>query len=181
MLRYTIIGVAVVATALAGCSSAKDKPSADSLKGAATSIVAAAPNAPKAQIDQTPAAVTSPKGKAKITIDGKTLKLTGPVKCAAMGGASYLMVGDDPQKSVAAVQMTGDTSLKVNQVSIMTDGAVLVVEKSVGGSATATKRGNAYSVKGTGQYVDMGSGDTGEKDFTIDATCPDDSGDGDGS
>ncbi|MBB4854632.1 hypothetical protein HNP40_002019 [Mycobacteroides chelonae] len=86
-MRHTIIGVAVVATALSGCASPVARPGAAELRAMDPSIAAGMASAipvesavpePTAEGGH-PAFISS--GKARVTVDGTVVSMPGSVYC----------------------------------------------------------------------------------------------------
>lgn len=181
MLRYMIVGAAVVATVLSGCSSPRgERTRAEEPEAAHSRIRAdvesrAAQNAPKASAPGGVNADIAPNGKAKITVEGRVLSLTGPVYCNSYP-REFLSVGGEGHGS-ATVKFDAESSAVI-YLDIVADGAFVDLHVGVvAGHATLHNNGSNYSVTGEG------TGWIGEEKgnrtlaFTIDLTCPD-SGDG---
>lgn len=165
-LGVALGGTAIVLAGLVGCSSDKKSESAEGDKGTMTS----APSAMTA----TSGAMTASAGAgtAKVTIDGAPQEVQGQVVCAANGGTFNIGVGD--ATTGIAVVMAEDAS-KVTSVGLGNVNGVALgfQEGAPGGSATATKDGQTYTISGTATGVDMANPmQPMTKPFEIQVTCP---------
>lgn len=180
MLRQMIIGVAVVATALAGCASPVARPGAAELKAMDASIAAAMASAipvesavpePKAEGGH-PVFISS--GKARVTVDGTVVSMPGPVYCFVDKGLTRFLINVGPKKvSGGHAMVTLDQeSLGVQMFDIQTRELVILLneEDNVGELIKATHSGDDYLVEGEGSGWNAGVVKT--MTYAIDVSCP---------
>lgn len=167
MIRSGMIavgGTALVVAGLAGCSSAENSGGTATDEGRAASSTS--------QTVMSSASATAAAGTAKVTIGGQPKELQGQVACAVAGGNLNIGIGE--QATGVAVVMAQDAS-SVTSVGLgNVDGVTLGYQKGApGGSATATKDGNVYTVNGTATGIDMANPTQPvTKPFTIEVSCP---------
>lgn len=149
---------AIVVAGAAGCS--HDKPASSS-------------PAPASPETSAPAQVSTGASTAKVLIDGKARDVTGTVVCTAAAEQINIAIGGSGT-GIGAVLTDADppgvTSVALGDV----DGMTLGYTQGTGeGSATATKDGNNYKIKGNATGVDIKNPmQVLEKPFEIDVTCP---------
>lgn len=156
----SVVG-AVVILMVGGVACSKDGSSSD----ATTTSTAAATTS----VAATTSAAAAGTG-AKVTIDGQAKQVDGPVVCSTTDGKFSIAIGEvitgvivglEPDASKVRVVGLGD----VNGVVLnFTDGVP-------GDTATATKDGNTYTIKGTASGSDS-AGNQVSKPFEVVATCP---------
>jgi ipoprotein LpqH len=147
-----IAGVAIVATALAGCSSKKSE----------TSPSGSGSAAPPAT---------------QVIVDGQNLNVTGPVVCTPNGDNIGIGIGD-ASNGIGAVLSTANPPI-VHSVGLgVVNGITLGYSDAApgqGGSAGAAQSGKAYAIKGTATGADMSNPQQPQqvtKSFEMDVTCP---------
>ena len=147
-----VAGVAMVAAALAGCSSNKSNPGGSS---------SAAPAAAGPQV----------------VIDGQKQNITGQVSCTAAGDNTNIGIGD-AANGVGAVVSNANPPI-VHAVGLgSVNGITLGFSDAApgqGGNAGAAQSGKSYSIKGTATGVDMSNAQQPQqvtKPFEMDVTCP---------
>ena len=150
-----VVGVAVVAAALAGCSSNKSNPGASSPSSAA------------------PAAAAAPQ----VIVDGQNQNVTGQVSCTPAGDNTNIGIGDASNGVGAVVSNTNPPIVhsvglgNVNGVALGFSDAA----PGQGGDAGAAQNGKSYAIKGTATGVDMSNPQQPQqvkKPFELDVTCP---------
>jgi lipoprotein LpqH len=154
-----------VAAGLVGCSSdtkSESKTTADASKESTPAVTA------------TSGSVTAAAGAgtATVTIDGQPQDVQGQVVCSTVGDSFSIAVG--AQATGIAVMMAPDAS-KVTSVGLgNVNGVALGFQDGApGGTATATKDGQTYTVSGTATGVDMANPmQPMTKPFEIKVTCP---------
>lgn len=169
MIRSLVVGVggaAIVVAGLAGCSSKKTE-------GSTSTHESSAP-APSSAVSATSGSVTAAAGAgtATVTIDGKPQDVQGQVVCATVGSNFSIAIG--AQATGIAVMMAPDAS-QVTSVGLgNVNGVALGYQAGApGGSATATKDGQTYTISGTATGVDMANPmQPATKPFEIKVTCP---------
>jgi lipoprotein LpqH len=147
--HVSVVGaVAILMAGAVGCS--KDDPSTDAKTTSATSTVAS--------------------GATKVTVDGQPKAVDGPVVCATTDGKFSIAIGEVITGVIVGLEQ--DAS-KVRGVGLGdVNGVVLSFTDGVpGDTATATKDGNTYTVKGTASGSDS-AGKQVSKPFEVVATCP---------
>jgi ipoprotein LpqH len=144
-----IAGVAVVIASGAGCSSHKSN------KGEP----APAPAGPQ------------------VIVDGKSLNVSGPVRCTPAGDNINVAIGD-VSSGLGAVISNGNPPI-VHAVGLGTvDGITLGYSdaaKGQGGDAGAAVSGKSYQIKGTASGADVSNPQQPKpvtKSFEVDFTCP---------
>jgi len=158
-------GAAIVAAGLVGCSSdtkSESKTTADASKESTPAVTA------------TSGSVTASAGAgtATVTIDGQPQDVQGQVVCSTVGSNFSIAIG--AQATGIAVVMAPDAS-KVTSVGLgNVNGVALGFQDGApGGTATATKDGQTYTVSGTATGVDMANPmQPMTKPFEIKVTCP---------
>jgi ipoprotein LpqH len=143
-----VAGAAVVAAALAGCSSNKSNTSSSS--------------------SPSPGANT-------VSVGGQNQNITGQVSCTPSNGNINIGIGD-PTNGVGAVVADANPpvvhSVGLGQVNGITLGYADAAPSN-GSNAQATKNGNSYKITGTATGVDMSNpAQPVTKPFEIDVTCP---------
>jgi lipoprotein LpqH len=164
VVRGWVIGVgsaAIVVAGVAGCSS--DKKSEDKASSAASPAVTASSGSVTA---------AAGAGTATVTIDGKPQEIKGQVACTTMGGNLSIGIGD--QATGVAVMMSPDASTVTSVGLGNVNGVALGYQQGApGGSATATKDGQNYTISGSATGVDMANPmQPMTKPFEIKVTCP---------
>jgi ipoprotein LpqH len=152
-----IVGVAMVAAALAGCSSNKSNPGASS-----SSSNSAAP-----------AAAAGPQ----VIIDGQKQNISSQVTCTTAGDNINIGIGD-ASNGVGAVVSNGNPPIvhsvglgNVNNVALGFSDAA----PGQGGDAGAAQDGKSYAIKGNATGADMSNPQQPQqvkKSFEMDVTCP---------
>ncbi|CAM4127711.1 Mycobacterium 19 kDa lipoprotein antigen [Mycobacterium basiliense] len=152
------LGAAALVGGAAGCSN-ETKSSEPS---SSTSSSSADPSASST----TPAAA----GETRVIIGGQPQNVSGPVVCATNEGRFSIAVGDMVTGVIVGLEQ--DASV-VHTAGLGTvDGVVMsFTEGAPGNTATATKNGSSYQIKGTATGVDN-AGQQVSKAFEVDATCP---------
>jgi ipoprotein LpqH len=144
-----LVGAAMLAAALAGCSSAGH------ISAGGQSV--------------------STNGHAKVIVDGKDQNVRGNVTCQKAGGELQIGIGAGSPNSVA-VQATDTNPPTIHQIALGTvDNVALTYQQgSPGASANATQDGDGYKFTGTATGVDKTNVTAGivSKPFEIDVTCP---------
>jgi lipoprotein LpqH len=145
-----IAGVAIVIACGAGCSSHKKS-------GASNSEPAAA--------------------GPQVIVDGKSLNVTGPVRCTPAGDNINIAIGD-VSTGIGAVISNGNPPI-VHAVGLgKVDGITLGYSdaaKGQGGDAGAAASGKSYQIKGTASGADVSDPQQPKpvtKPFEVDVTCP---------
>ena len=150
-----VVGVAMVAAALAGCSSNKSNPGASSSSSGA------------------PAAAAGPQ----LTIDGQNQNITGQVTCTVAGDNTNIGIGD-ATNGVGAVVSNANPPI-VHSVGLGNVNGVALgfsdAAPGAGGNAGAAQSGKTYAIKGTATGVDMSNPQQPQqvkKSFQMNVTCP---------
>ena len=150
-----VVGVAVVAAALAGCSSNKSTPGASSSSSGA------------------PAAAAGPQ----LTIDGQNQNITGQVTCTVAGDNTNIGIGD-ATNGVGAVVSNANPPI-VHSVGLGNVNGVALgfsdAAPGAGGNAGAAQNGKTYAINGTATGVDMSNPQQPQqvkKSFQLNVTCP---------
>jgi lipoprotein LpqH len=150
-----VVGVAMVAAALAGCSSNKSNPGASSSSSGA------------------PAAAAGPQ----LTIDGQNQNITGQVTCTAAGDNTNIGIGD-ASNGVGAVVSNANPPI-VHSVGLGNVNGVALgfsdAAPGAGGNAGAAQNGKTYAINGTATGVDMSNPQQPQqvkKSFQMNVTCP---------
>jgi len=144
-----VAGAAVVAAALAGCSSNKSNPSSSGSP--------------------------SPGAAEAVTVAGQNQNISGQINCTPSGDNINIGIGD-PTNGVGAVLSNANPpvvhSVGLGQVNGITLGYADAAPNN-GANAQATKNGNSYKITGTAAGVDMNNSQQAvTKPFEIDVTCP---------
>lgn len=167
VVRSLVIGVgsaAIVVAGLAGCSAEKSEKKAEVKESSGAS----------ATVTATSGSITASAGAgtATVTIDGKPQEIKGQVACTTMGGNLSIGIGD--QATGIAVMMSPDASTVTSVGLGNVNGVALGYQQGApGGSATATKDGQNYTISGTATGVDMANPmQPMTKPFEIKVTCP---------
>lgn len=176
-----MVGMAALATALAGCGSTNGStPHEASVKSAVTSVAAAVTgNAPKPHVDQAPGsaapsgpnAITGKKPASKVVLDGNPIDIPGLAVCLPQDGGVLILVGN-PNSANATADLALGPPLEVRGATV-TDGS----GKGVGGgdqfgsTATATKTAAGYSIEGEGIGYDATNDSIPGMKFSIDVRC----------
>jgi ipoprotein LpqH len=142
-----LLGAAMLACALAGCSSGHISVGGQSV---------------------------STNGHAKVTIDGKDQNANGNVTCQKAGGELQIGIGAPGSPNTVAVQATDSNPPTIHQIALGTvDGVNYAYQQGTpGASATATVNGNDYKFSGTATGMDKTSASLISKPFEVDVTCP---------
>jgi lipoprotein LpqH len=150
-----VAGVAIIAAALAGCSSNKSTPGASSSSSAA------------------PAAAAGPQ----LLVDGQKQNITGQVTCTVAGDNTNIGIGD-ASSGVGAVVSNANPPI-VHSVGLGTVNNVALgfsdAAPGQGGDARAAQDGKTYAIKGDATGVDMSNPQQPQqvkKSFEMDVTCP---------
>lgn len=165
-----VSGAAIVAAGLAGCSSKPEEGTRPAAGTATTAGVTETSGTLRATSGT--ASVTAGAGSATVTIDGQPREVQGQVVCTTAMGNLSIAVGE--QATGVAVVMAPDAS-RVTSVGLgNVDGVTLGYQEGApGGSATASKEGQAYTISGTATGVDMANPmQPVTKPFEIAVTCP---------
>jgi lipoprotein LpqH len=169
----SIVGaVGILMVGGVGCS--KDDSSRDAKTTAATTSTAQTTTS--ATVATTTSAATTTTGAAaggtgaKVTIDGQAKQVDGPVVCATTDGKFSIAIGEVITGVIVGLEQ--DAS-KVRAVGLGdVNGVVLNFTDGVpGDTATATKDGNTYTIKGTASGSDS-AGNQVSKPFEVVVTCP---------
>lgn len=166
-LVVAVGGAALLAAGLAGCSNSNrpDMSGSQDTAGSESSVTSS-------QSGSSSASATVAAGMAKLTVDGQSKDLQGQVVCAVNG--SNLNIGIGEQATGVAVVMAQDAS-SVTSVGLgNVNGVSLGYQQGApGGSASASKDGNVYTINGTATGVDMANPlQPVTKPFTIEVSCP---------
>ena len=145
-LTIAVAGAAILVSGISGCSS--DKPAASS-GGTSASV----------------------GGGTTVTIDGKNQNVAGSAVCATTNGTVNIAIGA-AATGVGAV-LTDANPPVVKSVGLgNVNGVTLAYAPGGAGSASATKNGSSYTIKGTATGIDMANPMTPvTKPFEIDVTC----------
>ena len=147
-LTIAVAGAAITAAGISGCSSNKSTTSSSS----------------------TPAMASAGSGP-MVMIDGKDQKVSGSVVCNTTSGTVNIAIGA-ATTGIGAV-LTDANPPEVTSVALgNVNGVTLAYAPGGGGSASATKNGNSYQIKGTATGIDMtNTMHMVSKPFEIDVTC----------
>ena len=154
-LTVAVTGAAILAAGISGCSSNKSTTS-----GSGSSSGTSAP-----------ASATGSAGT-KVIIDGKDQNVSGTTVCSTSGGTVNIAIGGSTT-GIAAV-LTDANPPQVKSVGLgNVNGVTLGYTPGTGqGNASATKKGNSYTITGTATGVDMANPmQPVNKPFEIDVTC----------
>lgn len=170
MVRGFVVGVAsaaITAAGLTGCSS--DNTSQDNAYTSKTSE-----NSSSSAVTASSGSVTAAAGAgtATVSIDGQPKDIQGQIACTTVGDKVNIAIGQ--QTTGIGVMLSADAS-KVTSVGLgNVDGVTLGYQDGApGGSATATKDGQTYTITGTATGVDMANPTQPmTKPFEIKVTCP---------
>lgn len=158
----SVVGaVAILTVGAVGCS--KDDSSKDATTTTASVVTSSAP------ATTTPTTAV-PAGATSVTVDGQPRPADGPVVCATTDGKFSIAIGEVITGVIVGLEP--DAS-KVRGVGLGdVNGVVLNFTDGVpGDTATATKDGNTYTIKGNASGSDA-TGKQVSKPFEIVATCP---------
>ena len=147
-LTIAVAGAAILVAGISGCSD----------------------NKPAASNNSTSASAGS-GGGTTVIIDGKNQNVSGSVVCATTAGTVNIAIGA-AATGVGAV-LTDANPPEVKSVGLgNVNGVTLAYAPGGAGSATATKNGSSYTIKGTATGIDMANPMTPvTKPFEIDVTC----------
>jgi len=147
-LTIAVAGAAILVAGISGCSDNKPAASSSSTSASASS-----------------------GGGTTVMIDGKNQNVTGSAVCATTGGTVNIAIGA-AATGVGAV-LTDANPPEVKSVGLgNVNGVTLAYAPGGAGSATATKNGSSYTIKGTATGIDMANPMTPvSKSFEIDVTC----------
>ncbi|WP_431231713.1 lipoprotein LpqH [Mycolicibacterium psychrotolerans] len=107
---------------------------------------------------------------AKVTIDGQAKQVDGPVVCSTTDGKFSIAIGEVITGVIVGLEQDASKVRVVGLGDI--NGVVLNFTDGVpGDTATATKDGNTYTIKGTASGSDS-AGNQVSKPFEVVATCP---------
>ena len=147
-LMIAVAGAAILAAGISGCSDNKPAASGNSTSASASS-----------------------GGGTTVIIDGKNQNVSGSAVCATTAGTVNIAIGA-AATGVGAV-LTDANPPEVKSVGLgNVNGVTLAYAPGGAGSATATKNGSSYTIKGTATGIDMANPMTPvNKSFEIDVTC----------
>ncbi len=157
-----------MAAGLTGCSS--DKTSQDNAYKSTTSENNSSSSAVTATSGSATAAAGA--GTATVSIDGQPKDIQGQIAYTTVGDKVNIAIGQ--QTTGIGVMLSADAS-RVTSVGLgNVDGVTLGYQDGApGGSATATKDGQTYTITGTATGVDMANPTQPmTKPFEIKVTCP---------
>lgn len=167
VVRGWVVGAgatAIVVAGVTGCSASKKAQEAgETVSQTASAAVSATSGSMTA---------AAGPGTATVTIDGQPQNIKGQVACVAAGGNFTIAIGD--QATGIGVTMSPDAS-KVSSVGLGNVNGVTLgyQEGAPGGSASATKDGQNYTVSGTATGIDMANPmQPITKPFEIKVSCP---------
>lgn len=169
MVRGLVVGIgsaAIVVAGLTGCSNKKAEETTGLYQSSSTS------SSPAVTASQGTMTAQAGAGTATVTIDGQAKDIAGQVACTTAAGSLNIALGQ--QGTGIAVMMAPDAS-KVTSVGLgNVDGVVMGYQEGApGGSASATKDGQTYTVTGTATGVDMANPmQPITKPFEIKVSCP---------
>lgn len=167
-LLVAVGGTAIVVSGLAGCSS--DKSSTSSSSEASSSATA---TVSETSTETATATATAESGATKVTIDGVDQTVEGTVVCTNMAGNIQIAIGNATQGIGAQLSDADPPVVKQVGLGNVNGVALGFTEGAPGGTATATKAGNAYKISGTATGVDLANPmQPLTKPFEIDVTCP---------
>jgi lipoprotein LpqH len=127
-------------------------------------ITAGLPKLPPAG---TPSSGAAP---AKVTIDGQSKAIDGPVVCSTTDGKFSIAIGEAVVGVIVGLEPDGSVVHSVGLGDV--NGVVLsFTEGAPGNTATATKDGNNYKITGTATGTDNASQQV-SKPYEITVTCP---------
>jgi ipoprotein LpqH len=145
----TLVGAAILAAALAGCSS----------------------NGAVRTLGQT----ISTSGHAEVVVAGQDQDVKGPVSCEKARGELQIGIGLPGASETVAVQATDANPPAIHRIALGTvNGVTLAYQQgSPGASVRATKDGNGYKFTGTATGVDKSNPMAGlvSEPFEVDVTC----------
>ncbi len=146
-LTVAVAAAAILVTGMSGCSSNK------SATSSSTSASAGGGGGPT------------------VIIDGKNQNVSGSVVCNTAGGTVNIAIGA-AATGIGAV-LTDANPPEVKSVGLgNVNGVTLAYAPGGGGSASATKNGSSYTIKGTATGIDMANPmQPVNKSFEIDVTC----------
>ncbi len=147
-LTIAVAGAAILVAGISGCSDNKPAASGNSTSASASS-----------------------GGGTTVIIDGKNQNVSGSAVCATTAGTVNIAIGA-AATGVGAV-LTDANPPEVKSVGLgNVNGVTLAYAPGGAGSATATKNGSSYTIKGTATGIDMANPMTPvTKPFEIDVTC----------
>jgi lipoprotein LpqH len=146
-LTVAVVGAAILAAGISGCSSNKSTTSSSTSAGGGGG------------------------GGPTVLIDGKNQNVSGSVVCSTTGGTVNIAIGA-AATGIGAV-LTDASPPEVKSVGLgNVNGVTLAFAPGGGGNASATKNGNSYQIKGTATGIDMANPmQPVNKSFEIDVTC----------
>ncbi len=146
-LTIAVAGAAILAAGISGCSDNKSATSSST------------------------SASVSTGGGTTVIIDGKNQNIAGSAVCSTTGGTVNIAIGA-AATGVGAV-LTDANPPEVKSVGLgNVNGVTLAYAPGGAGSATATKNGSSYTIKGTATGIDMANPmQPVNKSFEIDVTC----------
>ena len=167
-------GAAIVVAGLTACSGKQSESSTATTHQSSMATHASSAQAPSSAVSATSGSVTAAAGAgtATVSIDGTPQDVQGQVVCATVGSDFSIAIG--AQATGIAVMMAPDAS-QVTSVGLgNANGVALGYQAGApGGSATATKDGQTYTINGTATGVDMANPmQPVTKPFEIKVTCP---------
>lgn len=161
-----LVGPAVLAMTLAGCSGSGGAPEpVGQGTGAANSAQ------PQQATTPTEIATTAPEGGAAVRL-GDTEEAITTVGCLEIND-TWTVSGSNEDGAKTAVTTTLDRQSVTSASVVFGDGKMVSVQGGQG-SATIAWEGEKFTVSGTGPFTDLMAGDTepsGEVGFMITGTC----------
>ena len=160
-LVVAVVGAAVLAAGLTGCSKDDKKSTGSSASASASASMPGGGNS------------SAGSGTAKVSIDGKAQDVQGQIGCTTAAGNVVIAIGN--ASGGLGVTLTDADPPVVKTVGLgAINGVTLGYTDGVpGGEAKATKDGKTYKISGTATGVDMANPmQPVEKPFEIEVTCP---------
>jgi len=147
-LTIAVAGAAILVAGISGCSSNKSATSSS-----------------------TSASASAGGGGPTVIVDGKNQNVGGSAVCTTTSGTVNIAIGA-AATGVAAV-LTDANPPEVKSVGLgNVNGVTLAYAPGGAGSASATKNGSSYTIKGTATGIDMANPTTPvNKSFEIDVNC----------
>jgi lipoprotein LpqH len=164
------VGAATIAVAgLAGCSNNSKDDEDSSASPSPTTASSASPTPSSAAASNT---ASSGTGSPTVTVDGQPQNVSGPVVCSTTDGKFSIAIGDVITGVIVGLEP--DASVVHNIGLGNVNGVVLSFTEGVpANTATATKDGNNYKIKGTATgTTEANPTEQISKPFEIDASCP---------
>lgn len=161
-----LVGPAVLALALSGCSGAGGAPDP---VGQGTG--AANTSQPQAAAPPTEVSTPAPEGGAAVRL-GDTEEAITTVGCTEIND-TWTVSGSNEGGAKAAVTTSQDRQTVIDASVVLADGKIGTMKEGEG-SATIAWEGETFTVSGTGTFLDLGSGKTESSEqigFLITGTC----------